>query len=273
MHFYQLRRSILTGLFISTGYLFSNAQAVINLEPEIPAPVAALSQQPGLKSWYDKPSKTLCCMYNDQKAVYIQLAITDLLQQKKVIENGIELWIDSKGKKKKHTGLLFPLPASQPAAGHFPAPDDDQVFTPPTPSNRPNEKAIRQQLKVQAMQQHEMKVIGFIDELNGTQNAKHSSGLQASLQFNNDTLIYQAVIPFQAMAKPVPNNTALTIGIIAKGMLPGNFGGNGMPDFDGPPDGMMPPPGPPPGEGEDDEAPIQQLWKDDLIWYRYVVRE
>ncbi|OQP62661.1 hypothetical protein A3860_26995 [Niastella vici] len=96
MHFYQFRRSILTALFISGGYLYSGAQAVINLEPEMPAPVAALSQQPGLKSWYDKTSKMLCCMYNDQKAVYIQLAITDLLQQKKVVENGIELWIETR---------------------------------------------------------------------------------------------------------------------------------------------------------------------------------
>lgn len=272
MHFYQLRRSILTTLFISGSYLYSSAQAVINLEPEMPAPVAALSKQPGLKSWYDKTSKMLCCMYNDQKAVYIQLAITDLLQQKKVIENGIELWIDSKGKKKKHTGLLFPLPASQPAAGHMPTPNESMpAFTPPTENIHPNDKEIRQQLIAQAMQQREMKVIGFNDELNGTQNAKHPSGLQASLQFNHDTLIYEAIIPFHTLAKPVSNNTTLTIGIIAKGMLPGNSGGNGMPEFDGPPDEMMPPPGPPPGEAPDDEVRVQ-LWKDDLIWYRYVVR-
>ena len=48
---------MLTTLFISGGYLYSSAQAVINLEPEMPSPAAALPQQPGRKSWYDKTSK------------------------------------------------------------------------------------------------------------------------------------------------------------------------------------------------------------------------
>lgn len=115
MQFFQFRQSLITGLFIVTGYFYSNGQTIFNLEPELPAPIAALAQQPGLKSWYNKTAKTWCCIYNDHNAVYIQLSITDLLQQKKVVENGIELWVDVKGKRKRNTGIIFPLSATYAA--------------------------------------------------------------------------------------------------------------------------------------------------------------
>jgi len=51
-------------------------------------------------------------------------------------------------------------------------------------------------------------------------------------------------------------NAPLSIGIIEKSMLPIGEDGNGMPDF-----------GEPPGEED-----ITQLWKDDVIWYKLLLR-
>ncbi len=218
MQIFQFRQSLITGLFILTGYFYSNGQTVFNLEPELPAPIAALAQQPGLKSWYNKTAKTWCCIYNDHNAVYIQLSITDLLQQKKVVENGIELWVDVKGKRKKNTSIKFPLPG-------------------------------------------------------GTKNVQHPSGLHVTLAYDHDTLIYQAIIPFQALGRPVSINADMNIGIVAKGMLPAGFVGMEMPDLDEPPgDGMMLPQGPPPGEVFSVEENAKQFRKDDIVWYRFTVR-
>lgn len=218
MQFFQFRQSLITGLFILTGYFYSNGQTIFNLEPELPGPIAALAQQPGLKSWYNKTAKTWCCIYNDHNAVYIQLSITDLLQQKKVVDNGIELWVDVKGKRKRNTGIKFPLPA-------------------------------------------------------GTQNAKHPSGIHVSLAYDHDILIYQAIIPFQALGRPVSMNTDMKIGIVAKGLLPAGYIGIEMPDFgEQPIDGMMLPPGPPPGEAFSAEENGKHPRKDDIVWYRFTVR-
>jgi hypothetical protein len=218
MQIFQFTRSLITGLFILTGYFYSNGQAVINLEPELPAPIAALAQQPGLKSWYNKTAKTWCCIYNDHNAVYIQLSITDRNQQKKVLEDGIELWVDVKGKRKRNTGIIFPLPA-------------------------------------------------------GIQHAKHASGLHVSLEYDHDTLIYYATIPFRALDRPVSINTDMNIGIVAKGLLRAEFVGIDMPYFDEPPvDAMMLPPGPQPGDTYSEEENAKQFRKEDIVWYRFTVR-
>jgi hypothetical protein len=274
MQIFQFRQSLITGLFILTGYFYSNGQTVFNLEPELPAPIAALAQQPGLKSWYNKTAKTWCCIYNDHNAVYIQLSTTDLLQQKKVVENGIELWIDVKGKRKRNTGIIFPLPAAHATNDHANHPNERQFPFPPTENASPLEKAaMRQQLKSLVSLQREMKLKGFMDELNGTQNAKHPSGLHVSLAYDHDTLIYQATIPFQALGRPVSINADMNIGIVAKGMLPAGFVGMEMPDLDEPPgDGMMLPQGPPPGEVFSAEGNAKQFRKDDIVWYRFTVR-
>lgn len=261
MHFYQYRQSLITGLLFMTGYFYSNGQTIINLEPEMPAPVAALAQQPGLKSWYNKTTRTWCSIYNDNKTVYIQLSITDLLQQKKVVENGIELWIDIKGKKKKNTGIIFPWAATLPTNDHPSSRNDNKFPGPPDDNAKAPEKtAIRQQLKSLASLQREMKLKGFVDELNGIQNANHPSGLHVSLQFKHDTLIYRAIIPLQTLGRPVSFNTNITIGIVEKGVLPA------------PGDDMMPPPGPQPDEAFSPGDNAKQFLADDIIWYRFTLR-
>lgn len=272
MQIFQFRQSLITGLFILTGYFYSNGQMIFNLEPELPAPIAALAQQPGLKSWYNKSAKTWCCIYNDHNAVYIQLSITDLLQQKKVVENGIELWIDVKGKRKRNTGIIFPLPATHAINDHTNHLNESRFPFPPNENASPLEKTALQ-LKSLVSLQREMKLKGFMDELNGTQNAKHPSGLHVSLAYDHDTLIYQATIPFQALGRPVSINADMNIGIVAKGMLPAGFVGTEMPDFDEPPgEGMMQPQEPPPGEVFSAEENAKQFRKNDIVWYRFTVR-
>jgi len=262
-------RLVITGIMMISGYLHTIAQPVINLEPDTPSGIAALVKQTNAKAGYDPSSKTWYTVYNDAGAIYIQLLITDTLQQKKVIENGVEIWIDAKAKKKKSTGIVFPLAATSAEKGTRAAPA-------PLPGNQQpiEKKEMREQLKRLLLQKNEMQLTGFKEELNGIQNIRHPSGLQVSLQFSNDTLIYQAVVPFVVFAKAPAMNMPVSIGIIEKGILSAGFNGNGMPDFGEPPgEGMMPPPGLPPGEEQSGEEDMHQLLEDNVIWYKFVLKK
>lgn len=272
-----LRQLVATSLLLFAGYSYSIAQNVINLEPELPATIANNQQGPG-KTWYDKTSKTWCTVTNNNQAVMVQLVITDYWQQKKIIDNGLEIWIDAKGKKKKSTGIAFPMAPTPPSANNNqpPANNHPVAFEPGDQHAGADQQAMRKQLQNKISQQREMQLTGFTDELNGIQNCNHTSGLQVSLQFVHDTLVYQATIPFQTFAKPPGFNTPVSIGIIEKGIQLQGPGGNGTPDFDGPPDGggMMPPPGPPPGMDEqgNEEDGARQLWQDDEVWYKFTLK-
>jgi len=281
--FSLLRQLVATGLLLFAGYSYSIAQNVINLEPELPATIANTQQGPG-KTWYDKTSSTWCTVTNNNQAVTVQLVITDCWQQKKIIDNGLEIWIDAKGKKKKSTGIAFPMAPTPPSANNKQPANNNQspannhpVAFEPEAQHSNDQQAMRKQLQNKVSQQREMQLTGFIDELNGIQNCNHASGLQVSLQFVHDTLIYQATIPFQTFAKPPGFNVPISIGIIEKGIQLQGPGSNGMPDFDGPSDGaggMMPPPGPPPGmdeQGEEEDG-ARQFWQDDEVWYKFVVK-
>lgn len=255
-----MRSSALKQLITTSLFLF-----IIHL--------VATAQQNSGKEWYDAVSKTWYNIHNDNKAVYIQLTLTDPLQQKKIIENGVEIWVDAKGKRKKNMGVAFPLTTTSPAGMQQPPAAPQQ---PQGDKQSPNES-----LKERIGQLREMKVTGFASDLNGVQNSNHPSGLQTSLQFSNDTLVYLAVIPFQTMGRPVGFNTPISIGIVQKGRLSQMQGpGGGMPDFGGEPgggDGMAPPPGPPPGgmggpDDDEDDSNRRQLWEDNEVWYRFVLK-
>ncbi|MDD4921510.1 MAG: hypothetical protein PHS30_03420 [Bacteroidales bacterium] len=47
---------------------------------------------------------------NDAKNLYLILRIADEVKQKQIAQNGLEIWINKDGKKKKLTGITFPLP-------------------------------------------------------------------------------------------------------------------------------------------------------------------
>jgi hypothetical protein len=100
-------------------------------------------------------------------------------------------------------------------------------------------------------------------------NIPHSSGLQLSLHFTGDTLIYEAEIPLTVFPASFSFDKPMGIGIIEKGASLPDFGGNGMPGGDGEPpgEGMMSA-GPSPGNFSDDED-MQKLFADDSIWFRF----
>ncbi|HSC39125.1 MAG TPA: hypothetical protein VLD19_14685 [Chitinophagaceae bacterium] len=76
---------------------------------------------PPIKMRYDEDAKTGYSVSNSDRLLKVRLWIADPLQQAKIMENGLELWIDTKGKKNKITGILYPLPVAKAPGPASPA--------------------------------------------------------------------------------------------------------------------------------------------------------
>src|SRR5689334_17186550 len=70
---------------------------------------------------------------NDDKNFYIAMSIPDYAMQNKIMRNGMELYIDTKGKKKESKGVEFPIKGE---TGNT-APGVPQTNSPASPDNQP----------------------------------------------------------------------------------------------------------------------------------------
>jgi hypothetical protein len=215
---------------------------------------------------YDKEAKTAYAAYTADNALHIYLEITDPGQQRKIVQNGLELWVDVKAKKNKKAGIQYPLASSE------------RAFNPPAAGDTGAAGIVRG-LQATLRLKKEMTVTGFASPLNGTRSILPDTGLHALLRYRNDTLLYDAQIPLNAFSRPLAPHATISVGIIEKGLLPPGFGEGGMPGDgggppgggDGPPGGGPPggdnPGGGPPGGGPDEEE-MQRAFKDDIIWFQ-----
>lgn len=218
-------------------------------------PVIMKSHPYAEKMQYNDEARTWYVAHRDTAAVFVRLQVTDAVQQKKILQNGLELWVDIKGKKNKKTGITFPIPEKRATTmlAQWTPPGEDGV---PENNNRNIADALIKQISVQ----REMQLTGFAEELNGRQNCTHPSGIYTTLNLHGDTLVYEAVIPYRVLPVQPEAGTVISIGVIEKGIP---FTG-GMPGGDGPMMGDGPPPGPPPG-GSDN---MMQMMEDNVFWYK-----
>ena len=215
-----------------------------------------------VKKNYDEDAKSWYAVYNTGNIIHVYLAVTDPLQQRKIVTNGLELWIETKGKKNKKTGILFPVTLHE--AGERPVQATPPGFSGPGGfGNHPPDTNNIQVLETAIALQREMKLTGFKEDLNGMQNIHHPSGIQVSLYFIKDTLVYDAQLPVNTLSDPISVNSRMAVCLVEKGSpLPGFDGNEMLPDGAG--NGMMPPPGPGPG-GEEG----MRMFQDNTIWYKF----
>lgn len=218
-------------------------------------PVIMTSHPYAAKMQYNDEARTWYTAHRDTAAVFVRLQITDAVQQKKILQNGLELWVDIKGKKNKKTGVTFPVPEKR--ATVMPAQWTQSVEANVPATNSRNTVDV---LVKQVSAQREMQLTGFAEELNGRQNCTHPSGIYATLNIHGDTLTYEVVIPYRVLPAQPEARSTISIGVVEKGIL---FTG-GMPGGDAPVMGDGPPPGPPPG-GSDS---MMQMMEDNVFWYK-----
>lgn len=225
--------------------------------------------KPYVKQQYDADAFTWYTVYSDDKNIYISLAIKDSLQKRKLLQNGMELWIDSKGKKNKVTGIMFPLGEK---ANMYPGGGNRNAAGGPPPfftTNTNDNTNADSTLAQTAARQKEAELKGFAGNINGKQPLYKLDGFTLALGMQHDTLVYTAAIPTAALGQQ-PAKGVISIGIFEKGIeLPGfNNGEEPGGDMDG---GGGPPPGgggPPPGDGPGGDTDIQRLYQTNIIWYK-----
>jgi hypothetical protein len=264
----------LTALLLTGSYQPVFCQVAYPAEKIMPGSDSSRKPLPVPEMAYDPDTKTAYAAFGTAQSLYVHLEVMDPGQQRKIIQNGLELWIDVKGKKNKKTGIAYPLP------------DKERAFTPPgdkrsDPAERLN---VRKALEPVLARKKEMTVTGFVNEVNGLQPVHLRDGFQVTLHFKNDTLVYDVEIPLNVFTRPLAPDKIINIGIIEKGLLPSGLNEGGMPEGGGapgggengppggppgngggaPPDGGGPPDGMPPG-GEE----MQQAFRDNVIWFTF----
>ncbi len=248
---------------------------VINASPVANASMVPQENLPlGIKKIMDEDAYTQYALYDDAKYVFIKLYIADSLQKRKVLKNGMEVWVDIKGKKNKVTGILFPL---APAGNNYPGGGNRNAAGGPPPFLQSNHKNVTDTaLAVLAAKRQEMELKGFGADVTGSHNiAQPPTGITVTLQIMGDTLVYNAMVAKDMLGAL---SQWVSIGIVEKGIeLPGFGDMEGGPGGDGggPPGGGPPsggdggaPPGPPPGDMQDGVPDFKRMFETNVIWYK-----
>jgi len=68
-----------------------------------------IGEWPSEKFITDKETRTRFATDNDGQFLFLVLTISDIPTQKKIMQGGVNLYIDTKGKKKESTGIEYPV--------------------------------------------------------------------------------------------------------------------------------------------------------------------
>jgi hypothetical protein len=173
---------------------------------------------------YDKNTGINFDIANNDSCLFFILRIADESKQQQILQNGLEVWINMKGKKKKTTGITFPL--AQTAAKPGDAPQNGQSKSTDVqkmPSGAPttgNTQGSRPEGTSDiAFLNGELKLTGFLID-NGKQLSKGCPVKVALAKDASNCLVYELAVPFNTFFKerlePEDAATKCCIGFIVK---------------------------------------------------------
>jgi hypothetical protein len=211
---------------------------------------------------FDNTTKCIFAIANDDSALYIAIRAADRAQQMKIVQGGMEIWLDDKAKRKKSIGVKFPvggggmsMPAGRPGEGGQNAID------------------MRQLMKLKMLT---MELTGFKEGLNGTRSVYSDFQVKPVIEWDErDNMVYELVIPFAVLDETVRTNlTNISIGIFIKGLqMEKSFDGMaaGRPPGGGPPGGGRSGGMRPGGGSMPDQGQMENMTKDDFFWTKYTI--
>lgn len=196
---------------------------------------------------------------NDISNMYFILKISDAATQKQIMQDGLEIWINAEGKKKKTTGITFPLPLKE-AISKGGRPEKGQSgegvsnnsgnSSYQMPNTAPGEmKPGMQTGEKGPMPNNNFKLAGFLID-NGIQPIKGCRVKAAAITNDAGCTILEFSVPFNTFYKEKLDmddiNTKFCIGFVIKGDSQdsnndGDMGGG--PGMGGPGPGMRGPGG------------------------------
>jgi hypothetical protein len=209
---------------------------------------------------FDNSTKCSYALANDDSALYIAIKIQDRMQQMKIVQGGMEIWIDNLAKKKKSIGVKFPV-----GGGSM------QMPTSRASGGGQDLKEMRQQMKLKMLT---LELTGFKAGINGTFDVFSNVKVKPVIDWeDNGSMVYELMIPFELLDETVRANlNNISIGIFIKGLKMEQGSGGGMPGGGrpggGPPGGGGMRPG---GGAMPDQSQMENMLKDSFFWRKYTV--
>lgn len=200
-------------------------------------------------------------IFNDDQSIVVALKVQDPTEAVKLARNGMEIWIDPKGKKNKKIGVHYPLGPSADETQHRQMMDMNSGDT--------GTVFLRKQAILTLLRKKDVEYVGFKTDINGKKDVSDTSHINIATAYPaKDAFYYTIHIPFTAFQEPIDPHKPFSVGIIIKGMpMGGGPDGGGPGGDDGGPGGGGPPPGGGPGGfgGPDD---FRKIFGDDAVWQK-----
>ncbi|MFB0498552.1 hypothetical protein ABID99_004789 [Mucilaginibacter sp. OAE612] len=182
-------------LALTAQLLTAHNLSAQSTQNSLQGPPANINIDGDLKDWgdslryYNEEKKLNYALANDKDYLYAAIRISDRLDKMKVLNAGITLSIDPKGKKKDSFMLTFPLAA----------PDEKPEFARPKDDNGEITQADRDELMRERITKlRYIKVIGFKDIDGDMITTSNTYGIKTAINYDaNGDLVYEAAIPLR----------------------------------------------------------------------------
>ena len=175
-----------------------------------------------LKEWgdslryYNEEKKLNYTLANDAYNLYLAIRINNHSEQMRVMNAGLTLSINTKGKKKEMYSITFPV-ADAGSAPMLAKPGVDQI----TPDDR--EELMRARLT----KLRNIKVTGFPDIEGENITTSNTYGIKTALNYDdNDALVYEAAIPLKFFHADAPDKSEWAFNIKINGIAKPEDRGN-----------------------------------------------
>jgi hypothetical protein len=159
-------------------------------------------------SFLSNPAGTLeYAIAQNEQNLFIMMRVANHAEQIKLLNSGMEIWIDPTGKKAKTTEVIYPVKGEL----------SEDVLRPQSGSIDQKMNIAQMHLKV-AAELISLSRIGFKPEFSGVQSIFQNTGFKAAINWDeNNTLIYELKIPLNAFKDPLPKQK-MEIGFSISGL-------------------------------------------------------
>ena len=180
----------------------------------------------------DPDSKLQYTFSNDLENIYVCIKATEDEMQTKMVKAGMQIWIDTTGKKQEQVGIMFPLVRKNKKDKS--SSENQEGYT-RMYNNNSHKVAQFSQQTIDRARLESMDLSGFKSPIDGLVPLHNEYGIIASMSYDSvkKILTYKAIIPLKTFTKakfaPIDSTKKYTLTVIVNAMSPqggGNRGGN-----------------------------------------------
>ena len=142
-------------------------------------PTFLAAPRPRLLWWLAKKGVFLYCLSNNDQNIFVNAKITESIEQNKILQMGVTVWINMDGKSRKIIGIRYPIGA--------------EYSRPQSKQGEGQENALDQSPLAKA---NTIKLVGFKDVETNKFPSNNKDNIRGFIKYDNDgNLIYSLTIP------------------------------------------------------------------------------